>query len=129
MSLITSRTGEVVTRIVAPRVELYWNPMTNEGRVVFHMEKMTLMGDELLSTIPHGILIREATPILMREFPAELPDGQGGVMIVPVTAGLLMAGLKAVFEEIYEESQESQLPDVFSLMEQSLQQAQNEERK
>ena len=107
MSRITISTGEAISEIFAPRTELYWDPLTGEGRVVFHMEKFTTMEGVQLSKVPCGTLVRPLDSLLLRTFDAELPDGQGGVQIVPTHGAVVMATMKAVFNQIFQEQFEA----------------------
>lgn len=96
---IDTRAGEVVTEIVAPRMELIWNP-GDTGYVAFHMEKHTMLDGELVSRQPAGRLEHSFSTIFGRTW--QVPDGEGGVIEVPTI--LLMGAIKAAFDTLYNEA-------------------------
>lgn len=96
---IIETTAPVKRETVAPRTELFWEPTTNEGRVVFHMQEiMTIDGVET-ARVSTGRLERDFASMATRTF--SVPDGHGGTIEVPML--LVMATMKQAFDEFHNE--------------------------
>lgn len=96
---ITTTIGEVVTEIIAPRTELIWDPETNKGQVVFHMEKQTKLEGDLMTQIPVGRLTQSFDTLMAREW--EYPTDEGTSTI---STAQLMHVIKTAFDSLYNEA-------------------------
>lgn len=102
---ITEHTGQVRGEIVAPRVELFWNPDSDEGRAVFHMQKIVSLDGETISTHSAGRLEHTVTLGQGRVFnvPTGEIDANGNPVTVAVSTELLVAGIKTAFDTLFNE--------------------------
>lgn len=105
----------LVTEVVAPNISIVWNPADNSGVVAFQMQRLrTLNGAELPSESA-GTLRVSLEDILGRTVNVELPSG--GSTPVPMT--LVMAAIKAMFNELYLEHHPADggAPSIFAMSE------------
>lgn len=97
--------GGSTQEIVAPRVELFWDWRTNDGRVVFHMLSVLSAGGQPIAEVEHGRLEHGFDALLGRTW--QVPTGEidtaGNPIRVAVPTALLMATIKEAFDVLYNE--------------------------
>lgn len=96
---ITEQTATIRHEVVAPRVELFWDPATDDGKVVFHMQRVDTVDGAETARVDAGRMEHSFDAILGRTF--DVPDGPGGT--IPVPTLLLMGAIKTAFDTLYNE--------------------------
>ena len=99
MSLVTEQQGTILTRLFATRTDIQWDPATNDGKILFSIDKFTYVDGELVSRQPQNGIMSDLGPLLGKVFDVEVSPGN----IVQVPGALIMAAMKKAFEELYEE--------------------------
>jgi hypothetical protein len=97
----------ITNEVLAPNTEIQWNPITNEGNLVFRCEQFTWHGETLVARTPADSVVVPLSEVMPRVF--EIPDGQGGTMQVP--ALMVMAAIKVAFDTFYSEQQAAPEPE------------------
>lgn len=94
--VIHEAAADLVSEALAPVTEIQWNPATNEGQVVFRVERFTWLGERLLARTPERDVVVPLSEVLADTFEVATPDG---VVLVP---GALVAGaIKVAFDRYY----------------------------
>lgn len=96
---IETRSGEVITEIVATRTELLWDALTDSGKVRFHMERITTLDGELISREPAGTMEHPFDLLMSRDW--VVPVGPEETVTVPTA--LLMGTIKVAFDTLFNE--------------------------
>lgn len=104
MTRIIEQPNVTLTReAVAPKTVIHWNPEDNSGSVQFHVQQMEFIDGQFQRYIPGGVVSVSLTDLMPRSF---LVEG------IEVPTPLVMGYIKAAFEEIYTEQQNSPTPVV-----------------
>lgn len=106
MSLVETKQGTLVTKRLATRTDIQWDPATNGGTITFYMEKFSYLDGELMTRIPDGNIRGDLTQLMERSFLVQ--TGPESTMDVPAT--LVMATMKAVYEQLYTEQNQPAPP-------------------
>lgn len=117
MTRITEQTLQVVREAVAPRTEIYWNPLDNSGSVQFIVEDMLFENGEYVGLRPHGqyggkeaalreVLINrrmsvDLADILSRSIDVKDPETKEVITSIP--GFMIMLAVKEVFDSIFAE--------------------------
>lgn len=121
MTRITEQTLQVVREAVAPRTEIYWNPLDNSGSVQFIVEDMIFENGEYIGLRPHGQYGRDAAlrevvinrrmsvdlaDILSRNIDVKDPETKEVITSIP--GFMIMLAVKEVFDSVFAERLASQ---------------------
>src|SRR5690606_35531550 len=97
---ITEQTALVRSEVVAPRNELFWEPTTDAGRVVFYMQRIDAVDGVETARMDMGRIDHPFDALLGRTL--DVPDGEGST--IPVPTALLMGAIKVAFDQLYNEA-------------------------
>ena len=104
MSII-NEFGDTQTHAIAPRIEIKWDPYTNDGPVVFHFERLVMRGTEVLERGYMGPLSERISVLLAADYTVTNPETQEQVQM---PGWMLEAAIKAATDAVYAASQAPQ---------------------
>lgn len=105
MTRITNMTGDVVSEIVSPRVVMEWDPLTDDGYVIFNMARtVTVAGVHVARQDFPNQIVEKISDLLARTFTVVVgQDADGNDITQDIPAALVMATIKEAFAVLYEE--------------------------
>lgn len=99
MARIIEQDGYTVD-IVAPRIEINWDPYSNGGSVTFYTERIERVDGKLHKRNFVGVFQHDLAPLMQRVFPVDVGEAEP----VAMPAALLMQSIKSAFDALYLES-------------------------
>ena len=113
MAFIETDTGEIVTEVVSPRIEVHWDTEKQDGQIVFYTQRVVSMNGKVLAKQDLNQLvfvpIRELLP---RSFDVVTGVNEEGIeQKISVPTSLMMGFIKSCFDTIYQEKVANYAPD------------------
>lgn len=105
MSRTSTSTGEMLEEIIAPKIQIDWNAVTNRGQVYFHMARLvSLDGVPVAQQDLPNMMVCSLEDLLPRTFTVVTgQDADGNPTTTDVPAMLVMATLKTAFAQLFDE--------------------------
>jgi hypothetical protein len=95
---IMNEFGDTQTHAIAPRIEIKWDPYTNDGPVVFHFERLVKRGEEVLERACMGVLSERISVLRSADYTVVNPETQEAVQM---PGWMLEAAIKAATDAVY----------------------------
>lgn len=80
---------------VAPTTVVHWDPVSNNGTLVFHVHELLYINGELVQSSPKTSTSIELSSLIEKTYQVEVAPG----VFQDVPGGLIMLAFKAAFEE------------------------------
>ncbi|WP_199097207.1 hypothetical protein [Dyella sp. ASV21] len=104
MAYIGTETGDLTTEIVAPKIEIQWDSVKQDGQILFYTQRlMSLNGVPVAAQDLNHLMIVPVKELLPRSFKVEGQDAEGNYFAMDVPTTLMMGYIKACFDTLYEE--------------------------
>lgn len=108
MARIESITGAVEVEVLAPSLNMNWDPITNQGSVMFNTAKYMVVDGVIRSDVPAaaaGMFHLDLTPLMNNSsYGTGLVDPETQTSLAGITPAGIMTYIKAFFAAEYDKS-------------------------